>query len=141
MVALTIDFLAKSMFNCNFGTLHHHAVQNGTAVKVPGEPESEGYELVTKLNNVIRETTLNQTLNPLRKYQFWNKEVRSANKDALDVENISQRVLDKYRREHTAEETEKDSSIIGHLVKRYLYMDAYPPLTPVSNLPPLYPNP
>jgi hypothetical protein len=53
----------------------------------------------------------------IRKYQFWNKEVRSANKDALDVQNISQRVLDKYRREHTAEETETDSSIIGHLIK------------------------
>jgi cytochrome P450 len=25
--------------------------------------------------------------------------------------------LDKYRREHTAEETEADSSIIGHLIK------------------------
>jgi hypothetical protein len=85
MVALTIDFLAKSMFNCDFGTLHHHAVQNGTAVKVPGE-ESEGYELVTKLNNVIRECTLLQALNPFRKYQFWNKEVSIAKTDTIDVQ-------------------------------------------------------
>jgi hypothetical protein len=33
---------------------------------VAGEPESEGYALVTKLNNVIRECTLLQTLNPFR---------------------------------------------------------------------------
>jgi len=112
MVALTMDFLAKSMFNCEFNTLHHHAVQNETAVK-----GSEGYEFVTKVDNVIRETMLRQTLNPFRKYQFWNKEISIAKTHAVDVQNISQRVLDKYRREHTAEQTEIDSSIIGHLVK------------------------
>jgi hypothetical protein len=52
-----------------------------------------------------------------RKYQFWNKEVSIAKSDAIDVQNISQRVLDKYRKEHTAEQTETDSSIIGHLIK------------------------
>jgi cytochrome P450 len=116
MVALTIDFLGKSMVNCEFGTLHHHAVQNGTAVKVPGE-ESVGYELVTKLNNVIREFMLLQTLNPFRKYQFWNKEVSIAKANTVDVQSISQKILDKYRREHTVEQTETDNSIIGHLVK------------------------
>ena len=117
MIRVTIDFLAKSMFHVDFDTLHHHSVENGTSEKRDGV-SSDGHRLVKQLAIAVREYTLNQTLNPLRKYMFWNKEVSDAYQAAKEVESIGLKVLNKYREEHSAEDLKSDNTIIAHLLTR-----------------------
>ena len=118
MVRLTIDFLAKTMFDVDFGTLNLYSMKNGTSQESfeSNFPDGQGY--VELLMMVTKEITLNQSLNPTRKYMFWNKEVIAANKGAQEIQSIGLKVLNKYRQEHSAKDLEEDKSIIAHLLRR-----------------------
>ena len=118
MVRLTIDFLAKTMFDVDFGTLNLYSMKNGTCQESfeTDFPDGRGY--VELLSMVTKEITLNQSLNPMRKYMFWNKEVIAARKGAKEIQSIGLKVLDKYRLEHSAKDLEEDKSIIAHLLRR-----------------------
>ena len=118
MVRLTIDFLAKTMFDVDFGTLNRYGMKNGTGKESLGSTFSDGQEYVELLSTVIKEVTLNQGLNPLRKYMFWNKEVIAATEGAREIQSIGLKVLNKYRREHTDDDLKVDKSIIAHLLRR-----------------------
>ena len=118
MVRLTIDFLAKTMFDVDFGTLSRYNMRNGCGNHRSESTFSDGQEYVELLSTVIKEVTLNQGLNPLRKYMFWSKEVIAASEGAREIQSIGLKVLDKYRREHSAEDLKVDKSIIAHLLRR-----------------------
>ena len=118
MIRLTIDFLTKTMFDVDFGTLHNQSVKNGTNIQIVEETFTDGQGYVELLGMVVKEVTLNQSLNPLRKYMFWNKEVIAAHEGAKEIESIGLKVLEKYRREHSVEALEKDKSIIANLLRR-----------------------
>ena len=52
-----------------------------------------------------------------RRLMFWRKEYKAAKEGAAQIAKVGQRILDRYRETHSAEEIELDSSIIGHLVR------------------------
>jgi cytochrome P450 len=58
-----------------------------------------------------------QALNTLRRLCFWIKDVRDAEHGASEMARVGHEVLDLYRRTHTEEQKQKDSSIIAHLIR------------------------
>lgn len=49
-------------------------------------------------------------------------EVIAADNAAKEVAAIGKKVLDDYRNNHTEEEIKNDTSIIGHLIRRYFHL-------------------
>lgn len=129
MVRLTMDFLARSMFHTDFGTLHYHSVENGTSKAAENDILSDGHRLILQLGVAVKEFAMMQGMIPFRKYMFWNKEVQDGLKAAKELQTIGQKVLDKYRAEHSAEELIEDKTIIAHLLRRYHHNRS----TPLNN--------
>jgi hypothetical protein len=48
------------------------------------------------------------------------KEIAEAHEAVVAVSNIGKRVLERYRAQHTEEEMLNDTSIIGHLIRRWV---------------------
>lgn len=118
MVRLTMDFLARSMFHNDFGTMHYHSVMNGTSDALESDMDSDGHRLMLQLGVAIKEFTMMQAMIPFRKYMFWREEVKEGLKAAKEIESIGQKILNKYRSEHSAEQLSDDKTIIGHLLRR-----------------------
>ena len=120
MVRLTMDFLARSMFHVDFGTLHYHSVLNGTREATEAATVSDGHRLILQLGVAVKEYAMMQAMIPFRKYMFWNKEVAEGLKAAKEVQCIGQKILDNYRADHSKSDLEEDKSIIAHLLRRYV---------------------
>jgi lactate dehydrogenase-like 2-hydroxyacid dehydrogenase len=113
-----MDFLARSMFHADFGSLQKHSVEMGL---IPGDDraiESDGCRLILQLCVAVKEYAMMQAMIPFRKYMFWNEEVRAGLRAAKELQSIGQKVLDKYRAEHSEEELKDDKTIIAHLLRR-----------------------
>jgi cytochrome P450 len=118
MVCLTMDFLARSMFHADFGSLRKHSVEMGLIQGDDKAVESDGCRLILQLSVAVKEYAMMQAMIPFRKYMFWNDEVRAGLRAAKELQSIGQKVLDNYRAEHSEEELKDDKTIIAHLLRR-----------------------
>lgn len=118
MVRLTMDFLAKSMFHADFGSLQSHSINMGLIAGDGKTCESDGCRLILQLGVAVKEHAMMQAMIPFRKYMFWNKEVRAGREASKELQSIGQKVLDKYRADHSEEELKDEKTIIAHLLRR-----------------------
>ena len=81
------------------------------------ESGSEGDKLLHEFELYIKEFFLIRLQNPIRKYMFWDPEIKRAYQSGAHIDSLCQKILTKYRSSHTQEEIEQDSSILGHLVR------------------------
>jgi len=113
-VRLTLDFIAVSMFAVDFHCLDAHA---DDSQRLPASA-SDGQQFLSNLDTVLKEYTMRQPFNPLRKYTYlWNKEVREADRAARSLERLGQKLLDNYRATHTEEQLKADQSVLAYLIR------------------------
>jgi hypothetical protein len=69
------------------------------------------------LPTTVKEYAVRQTLDQIRQYKFWVKEIKDAKTGVALMVKAGQSILDCYRSSHTKDEIEEDTSIIGHLIR------------------------
>ena len=124
-VRLTLDFIATSMFDVDFHCLDARAAAvtgtnttaSASAAALPEGTVSDGQLFLSELELVLKEYTMRQPLNPFRRYQFWNKEVREAARAARSLERLGQKLLDTYRATHTEEQLKADQTVLAYLIR------------------------
>ena len=98
-----LDAIAIGMFDVNFHSL---------------KPGSEGDTLLHEFEIWFSEYFLQRFYNPFRKLMFWDiAKMKRAEQAARHIEIVCEKILEKYRSTYTTEEIEKDTSILGHLVR------------------------
>jgi Cytochrome P450 len=130
MIRVTIDVLGASMFRTDFQTLQSHSFAVGASANpdpsVVPDVESDGQLFVRSYGIMAKEFMMRSPLQPWRKYLFWNKnvmkEISDANIAAGAVADIGKRLLEGYRLKYSEEELLNDKSILGHLIRRYIYI-------------------
>ena len=105
-VDLTMNILISTMFSIDKNS---YPVQN------------IGKKLQGLLHVMLKEYCSKQVYQPWRKYCFWDKEVQAAKQARQELYDILFDILRSYRSSHSEEEIQQDSSILGHLVRRYLH--------------------
>ena len=101
-VDLTMDILTSTMFDVD-----HGAILEG----------SEGKLLQHRLNILLKEYLMRQPFNPLRRFMRWDKDLQEAERVRKELYAFSFEILDIYRSKSSAEDIERDNSILGHLIR------------------------
>jgi hypothetical protein len=86
---------------------------------------SLGKALSHSVSLALKEFSHKQVFDPFRWLQFWNKELQEATKALDEIYNFLRNVVDNYRSTHTVEEIENDPSILGHIMRTYVYKSLY----------------
>lgn len=107
MQRLTIGFIATTMFDQDFSCLSDEQ-----------DAMSKGNIYMTQIPIALKEYVVKQNYNFFRRFMFWSKEYKDASRAVSLVAKTGQSILDDYRVKHSEEETESDTSIIGHLMRR-----------------------
>jgi cytochrome P450 len=113
LINLTVNFIALSAFGYDLQT----------TPSTKGGPPSEGEQFLFHLRVVLREAFLKRLMNPLRKYMFWNAEVRQAERSSQWLLTFAIEIIRHYRDTHTERDIEADDSIIAHLLRNKQYPD------------------
>ncbi len=103
MLRVLLDSITVGMFGIDF-----RAIEEG----------SEGERLLLEIGIILEEFFFKRIYNPFRKYMIFNREYQRAQQSVKYLDNLVLRICDNYRATHTAEEIEKDTSILGHLIRR-----------------------
>jgi cytochrome P450 len=102
LLQFTFNFIATSMFGVDY------------KVDIDENSESEGVVFLHELHVCIREVFSTKTL---RVDRLWNGEPARAKAATKRMKGFTQKILDNYRSTHTPQETEADTSILGHLIR------------------------
>lgn len=76
--------------------------------------------LLTEATISVQKESSRQLLNPIRKWLFWNRELRQANAHRSVIKDMLMKMVSTYRANHSTEEEEEtnpDTSIMGHLMR------------------------
>ena len=109
MLNFTFDFLTCSMFDIDLNAM--------------GDGSTEGKEILHHMDTALKEFCLKQAFNPLRKYMFWDGEVRRAKDSLKRFSDLNAKILSDYRANHSQEDEEANTSILGHIVKGPYHSD------------------